>query len=703
MKKKKVKIFITAFLIATALPLSLFAQKKESLALFPFTGGNASDGTAIVSTLARQAVLRNAFNRTTLVTQNTIATMNFEQRFQRDSGLTDADTIFELGKALNASHVIAGYITKLGDRNLVIVSIMDVVSLQQIAGDYRAYRTIEEIDALIPDIARKLAAAVPRNTSALPGLSVPPFNIASGVNQSEAMALAQILSCDLANSSKYAVLPRTDSIDKVMEEHLRQRDGTTDQERIKRLGVGRNAQFVLAGSVERLGSLNKFAVDILDILNGSFIDGYDEQYTTLSQGLELIPKLAAHIAEYVEGLLYEIVGGKSVTITKYIGDATSINIPSQIQRLPVTYIDSALSGSKSLTSITIPSSVIGIGDGAFSNCSSLTNINVDNRNPVYASIDGVLFDNNIQILVRYPQGRNQRTYVIPSSVRFIGYYAFTFCKSLINITIPPSVTYIGNRAFYGCSNLTNITIPSSVNSIGILAFGNCSSLTSINVDNRNPVYASIDGVLFDKSIRTLISYPQNKNQRTYVIPSSVTSIEVNAFGCIYSGCSSLTNVTIPSSVTSIGDGAFYNCKSLTSITIPSSVTSIGDRVFSDCSSLTSVIIPSSVTYIGNSAFSSCSSLTSVTIPSSVTYIDDYAFSSCSSLTNITIPSSVTSIGICAFIDCSSLTNVIIPSSVTSMGYGVFANCSSLTSVTLSRRTQVGERAFPESARIIYRD
>jgi formylglycine-generating enzyme required for sulfatase activity/TolB-like protein len=293
---KRAILLLTLFLAAALLPASLFAQKKDSLAIFAFTGGNVSDGEAIASSLTRQSALRNAFNKTTLINRNTIAAMNFEQRFQRNSGLTDADTIFELGKQLNASHVIAGYITRLGDRNLVIVSIMDVESLQQIAGDYRAYRTIEEIDALIPDMARKLAGAVPRNTSALPGLSVPPFNISSGVNQSEAMALAQILSCDLANSGKYAVLPRTDSIEKIMEEQKRQRSGVTDQERIKRLGVGRNAQYVLSGSVQRLGNLNKFAVDILDILDGSFIDGYEEQYTSLSQGFELIPKLAMQAA-----------------------------------------------------------------------------------------------------------------------------------------------------------------------------------------------------------------------------------------------------------------------------------------------------------------------------------------------------------------------------------------------------------------------
>ena len=279
------------------LPTALFAQKKESLAMFPFTGGNASDGTAIVSSLSRQRPLRDAFNKVTLITQNTIAAMNYEQRFQRNSGLTDADTIFELGKQLNASHVIAGYITKLGERNLVIVSIMDVESLQQIAGDYRAYRTIEEIDALIPDIAKKLAAAVPKNTTALPGLSVPPFNIATGVNQTDAMVLAQILSCDLANSGKYAILPRTDSIEKVMDEQRRQRTGVTDQERIKRLGKGRNAQYVLSGSVQRLGSLNKLAVDILDILDGSLYgDSAEEQYTGLSQGFDLIPKLAMQVA-----------------------------------------------------------------------------------------------------------------------------------------------------------------------------------------------------------------------------------------------------------------------------------------------------------------------------------------------------------------------------------------------------------------------
>jgi TolB-like protein len=283
---------ILFFALMALMAFTVYAQKKESLAVFPFTGGTGTDGESIAGSLARRAEMRNVFNKVTPVTQNVIKTMNFEHQFQRDSGLTDADTIFELGKKLNAAFVIAGYITKLGDRNLVLVSIMDVESLQQIAGDYRTYKTIEEINALIPDIAKKLAAAVPRDTSKLPGLSVPPFNISKEVNRNDAQVLAQILSCDLANGDKYAVLPRTDSVEKVLEEHSRQRSGATDQERVKRLGVGRNAQFVLAGAVEKLGTLNKFATDILDINDGNIIDGSEEQYTNFSQGFELMPKLA---------------------------------------------------------------------------------------------------------------------------------------------------------------------------------------------------------------------------------------------------------------------------------------------------------------------------------------------------------------------------------------------------------------------------
>ena len=152
--------------------------------------------------------------------------------------------------------------------------------------------------------------------------------------------------------------------------------------------------------------------------------------------------------------------------------------------------------------------------------------------------------------------------------------------------------------------------------------------------------------------------------------------------CMYafSGCSGLTSLTIPSSVTEIGSYAFEDCSGLTSLTIPSSVTSIGWYAFEGCSGLTSLTIPSSVTEIGRETFMGCSGLTSLTIPSSVTSIGWSAFSGCSGLTSLTIPSSVTSIGYYAFSGCSGLTSLTIPSSVTSIDDNAFSGCSGLTSI-----------------------
>ena len=152
--------------------------------------------------------------------------------------------------------------------------------------------------------------------------------------------------------------------------------------------------------------------------------------------------------------------------------------------------------------------------------------------------------------------------------------------------------------------------------------------------------------------------------------------------CMYafSGCSGLTSLTIPSSVTEIGSYAFEDCSGLTSLIIPSSVTSIGWYAFEGCSGLTSLTIPSSVTEIGRETFMGCSGLTSLTIPSSVTSIGWSAFSGCSGLTSLTIPSSVTSIGYYAFSGCSGLTSLTIPSSVTSIDDNAFSGCSGLTSI-----------------------
>ena len=246
-----------------------------------------------------------------------------------------------------------------------------------------------------------------------------------------------------------------------------------------------------------------------------------------------------------------------------------------------------------------------------------------------------------------------------------------------------NITGIGSSAFRGCSSLESIEIPNSVTSIGYAAFEYCSRLKKVYITDLSAWCR----ITFNFYLANPLSYGgalylNGKEVKDLVIPDDVTKIGKRAF----SGCSSLTSVTIGNSVTSIGYSAFSGCSSLTSIEIPNSVTRIGSSAFSGCISLTSIEIPNSVTSIGNSAFSGCSSLSSVSIGNSVTEIDNYAFDGCSSLTSIEIPNSVTSIGNSAFWNCSSLASVSIGNSVTSIGYAAFFNCNSLKKITVNATT-----------------
>jgi Fe-S cluster assembly iron-binding protein IscA len=206
-------------------------------------------------------------------------------------------------------------------------------------------------------------------------------------------------------------------------------------------------------------------------------------------------------------------------------------------------------------------------------------------------------------------------------VTSIGDRAFFNCTSLTNVTIGDSVTSIGDEAFEYCMSLTGVTIPDSVTSIGGDAFYRCTSLTAITVDTNNPAYSSVAGILFDHTRTTLVLFPEGIGG-SYTIPNSVTNIGDWAFY----RCPSLTNVTIGNSVTSIGNYAFEYCTSLTGVTIPDSVTSIGYWAFDYCTNLIGVTIPDSVTSIRGAAFEYCTRLTGVYFKGNAPSADSSVFS-----------------------------------------------------------------------------
>lgn len=386
-------------------------------------------------------------------------------------------------------------------------------------------------------------------------------------------------------------------------------------------------------------------------------------------------------------------------------------IPSEINGLPVTEIGSkAFYYDREITKVSIPATVTKISFFNFAACSKLSSIEVDNANPSFASIDGILFSKDLKTLIQVP-------------ALLEGDYE-----------IPEHVTTLGRSAFYGCG-LRSISVPSSVKEAGTFTFGGtCLNIESVHVDSGNAILSSIEGVLFNKDKTKLIFFPRHRSDE-YSVPEGVVEIGSDAFY----NCNELVKVQLPQSLERLGNSVFLKCYKLRDIELPPNLVEMGSGTFAYCA-IPDITIPPKIQEFNKTTFRDCKELKSITIssdnpyltmkngvvyskeetvleacltdqsnefqvPDSVLEIKACAFSECSHLTKIILPPKLTRLERHVLNECTGLTSIVIPEGVTRLEHFAFLRCKNLEAVTfLGNSPELGQDVFggcPKNLKVYY--
>lgn len=452
-----------------------------------------------------------------------------------------------------------------------------------------------------------------------------------------------------------------------------------------------------------------------------------------------------------DGFVYVVAEDGTAEIVGYTGSAKTLTIPAEIDGHAVTAIGMhAFKGNQKLTSVTVPAgvqevkggafdhcsalkevsfseglrsiqstvfwqckklktvrlpdSLTEMGNGVFAGCSGLKTVTLSDNHPYLALMDGVLFSKPDCRLLWYPMAKKDKSYTVPEGTQIIDGEAFIH-TAVQQVTLPETVREIGKSAFYACEKLKTINIPSGVTNLTAV-FPRCSSMLEINVSPDNPVFESMDGVLFQKEEKALVLYPTGRTGKSYAVPEGTRSIENEAF---YG--SKLTEITIPDTVRSIGGNAFLYCEKIKKIVLPEGVEELGNYAFQHCAVLTEVSFPATLTNVGANPFLYCKKVKTIELATdhpALELRDDALISTAdhrllwysptAKVKQYTVPEDVRIIGQEAFVNCKQLKEVTLPEGVEEIRASAFQGCTGIKSFTLPASLSLIEKtAFQKDA------
>ncbi|MBQ3020233.1 MAG: leucine-rich repeat protein [Clostridia bacterium] len=409
----------------------------------------------------------------------------------------------------------------------------------------------------------------------------------------------------------------------------------------------------------------------------------------------IIPKKASFFAKAESDVAVNNWIIEEDTIISYLGTETHVVVPDSYKGISIKKIESnAFANNLYLTSIQLPEGINNIGEKAFENCSSLVSVDLPKS---LLNIGNYAFSNCTSL----------KEIVIPGTIKNVGGisgYIFSGCEGLEKAVLEEGIQSIGEYTFYQCTNLKTIELPSTLERLDTWALGYCTKLETISLpENLEFIGAAafyycnaLNNVVIPNTVTEIgtHSFRGCWNLSNLTLSTSLKSIPYRAF----SGCTSLTNIELFEGLQSIGAEAFYQ-SSIVSFNAPSTLTEIGERAFFECKQLETFTAGEGLKTLGEETFFACSSLSTVKLSSVLVLIPQRVFYNCTSLQKLNIPASVVKIENEAFRGCSWLSDVVLSNGLLCIGDAAFYNTALKELILPNTLEEIGKEAFSNNKKV----